>query len=173
MNLSKAERMIATAFRDPLKQRGFSEAKRLTFMRGGGDRVEIISIGARKAAKGPKAGHYCFTAGIGIRFEAIERVRKNKKTPEQQFFPTVGSPLHLLRPERKYQEWCFDELTPPSLEVITDIDQYALPFFDRYETIDDVQKVLASQDPLDWFTLSPAQRIEMLEAISLLQQPVI
>lgn len=172
MNLSKAERMMSTAFREPLKQRGFSEAKRLTFTRGGGDRVEIISIGARKATKGPKAGQYCFTAGIGIRFEAIERVRENKKTAEQQFFSTVGSPLHLLRPERKYQEWCFDETTPPSLEVISDIDRYALPFFERYKAIADVQQMLASEDPANWFTLSPGQRREMLDAIAALRQSV-
>lgn len=169
MNLSKAEREMSATFRGPLKQRGFSEAKRLTFTRGTEDRIEMIHFGARKSRVGPQAGQYCFTAGIGIRFEALERVRENKKTADQALFSTIGSPLHLLRPERKYREWCFDHVIHPSLEVISDIDMYALPFFDRYRRIDDIQAALASEDPMRWFTLSPNQRREMLDAISRLQ----
>lgn len=172
MDLNKARRIMTSIFREPLLHRGFSETKRLTFTRGEGDRVEIIAFGVRKAKAGSKAGQFCFGAGIGIRFDAIERVRENKKTADQELFSTVGLPLHLLRPERKYREWCFDDVTPPSLEVIWDIDRYALPFLDRYRSIDDVRAALVSEDPINWFTLSPAQRTEILEAIFSLQSPM-
>ena len=166
MDLNKARRMITSTFDGPLRSRGFSEAKRLTFTRGSEDRVEIISFGIRRANSDSRSAQFCFSIGIGIRFEAIERVRKNRKADDQQLFSTIGSPLHLLRPERTYLEWCFDDLTPPSLDVMSEIDLYALPFFDRYRVIDDVLTALASEDPMNWFTLSAAQRGEILEAIS-------
>ncbi|HXI13732.1 MAG TPA: hypothetical protein VNM92_13975 [Thermoanaerobaculia bacterium] len=169
MDLNKGRRTITSTFQEPLHQRGFSEAKRLTFTRGTRDRIEIIAFGLRKAKVGSKAGHICFGVGVGVRFEAIERALRNKNTDDRELFPTVGLSLHLLRPERKYTEWCFDDTNSPSMEVISDVDQYAVPFFDRYQNIDDVRSALVSEDPRSWFTLSPAERREMLDAIATLQ----
>ncbi len=50
-------------------------------------------------------------------------------------------------------------------EIEIEVRTYALPFFSAYSKIEDVKVSLESSNPLDWFALTPEQRVALLAAI--------
>jgi hypothetical protein len=77
--------------------------------------------------------------------------------------PTVALPIERLFTDQKNTEW--DASNPETMdELLTQIETYALPFFDKYHILDNVVVALQSQNARDWFTETPDSRVETLSA---------
>lgn len=162
MRLKEGRCLIASVVEAPLSRLGFARAADLSFLRESGDALQLISFSARQDAR----RGVCFSFGVGVRFPAVEALLGSG--PEQQLFPTVGKPLSVLKSGADYPEWCIGEHTDMSAvrrEVMLNIEQYALPFFERYSTLSSVESSLAHDDPVHWFVLNPEQRAATLAAI--------
>lgn len=102
---------------------------------------------------------------MGLRFPEVEAWRPGDRS---ETAPTVAVPMHFLGPDRKYYDWVLSEVNDwPAFgsEVVEAIERRALPFLDRYSSLDAVRTALGSNDPRDWFTLDPTRRIETLARI--------
>ena len=164
MKLNEGRRVITHLFDESLTKLGFSHAGALSFSRQSVDAIQLISFSCRQNRM--REG-ICFSFGAGVRFDAVEDLLG--VDPEQRLFPTISKPLSVLKSASGYPEWCLNEDTDLSvvrLEVVHDIESYALPFLDRYSTLDSVCSQLSKEDPRQWFVLDPEQRIATLSAIT-------
>lgn len=144
------------------KDRGFDHLKGLSFGRGSVKAVEIISFGARRG----REGVLCFSFGVGVRFPELEAVLR--PNDDDDLATTIAKPLSVLRRSAGFPEWCFDGSREPAdvvHDVIGAIDEYGLPFLQSYSSMSEVSRSLQSDDPMDWFVLSPEQRLMTLAAI--------
>lgn len=166
MTSRSGRRIVVELFRAPLSALGFSHAGALTFSQSRSEGIQLISFSCRKN----KDRDICISFGAGIRFEAVEKLLGT--TPDQRLFPTVSKPLSVLSNESSYPEWCFSESSDHlsiQKDVINDIQSFALPFLDRFSTLESVRIQLEDPDPHQWFVLDPEQRIAILASIVQLQ----
>lgn len=163
--MNEGRRAIADVFGDALRSLGFVERKRMVYAREATDVMDLIFFGGRVSGD-----RFCFSVGVGVRFEQVEAVMA--RDDDQELFATVGAPLHLLTPDRRFLEWCvsdLNELKKVEIEVVDLIRSHAEPFFQRYRNLSNVRDRLASERPADWFTLSPSEREALLRVIVELQ----
>lgn len=153
-------RLRATA--DPiLGARGFQNTRGLEYFRlKGTDRKERIGLSTFV----DRTGTIRATLGIGIRFETVERLRRRELDPEA---PTIGIPLHFLRPGRKYFDWPLrseQDWIDLETEIARGTDD-AEQFLALFPSLTEVAAALESDDPRNWFTLGPTVRTETLALI--------
>jgi len=149
-----------------LSERGFRHLGDLSFGRGPGSSVQMISFGARRG----RSGEFCFSLGAGVRFDAIEALLRPGNDDLQ--VATVAKPLSVLKPSSGFPEWCFDGQREPEdviTDVVQDVDRYAIPFLETCASLEQVAAQLETPDPRHWFVLSPEQRLMTLVAVKHVQ----
>ena len=162
MTKNEGQKVLSQLFGDRLSKYGFTGTQGLSFVRESENAQEIITFGGRV----DKEGVYYFTFGVGVRFQQIERTLASD--PEQRYFPTIGTPIHLLRDTRSYTEWSIAEgIDAAGVRdaVMFDIERLALPFLKEFSSLERVREKLESEFPKDWFTLDGEQRVAVLAAI--------
>ncbi len=153
---------LVTLLKPELAVYEFSHAKEMTFTRltpSAEQRIgfHLLEVGSDKVFR--------LVAGLGVRLEAIEKLLR--PGGELGSIPTVGKPLHLLRPDKEYRPWAFgseSDLVRQLPQIVMELKAYALPFFDRFGTCDQVVASLLSDAPSDWFMASRDARDAILVA---------
>lgn len=153
-------RLQATA--DPiLRGRGFQSTRGLEYFRlTSADRKERIGLSTFI----DRTGTIRATLGVGIRFETVERLRRRELDPRA---PTIGLPLHFLRPGRKYFDWPLrseQDWIDLEAEIARGADE-AEQFLALFPSLTEVAAALESDEPRNWFTLGPTVRVETLALI--------
>jgi hypothetical protein len=158
VKLKEAERHLGESIEVALERHGFSREGRLDFLRRAEGHVDRIGF----SVFADRIGGIRASCGVGLRFPTVETWRPGDRNENA---PTVAVPLHFLEPNRKYVDWVLSEVTDwPAFgrDVVEIIERRALPFLDRYSSLDVVRAALESSDPRDWFTLDPTSRIVTL-----------
>jgi hypothetical protein len=97
----------------------------------------------------------------GLRFESVEVILARDQEPRA---PTLSVPLHLLHEDRVLVEWdAADSGTGVSL--VEEVRRYAIPFFERYERLENVREALESEDLRKSLPVSRNERIELMAAV--------
>ncbi len=163
MTLKEAEQILNRFTSDLAYSVGFSPIGNLRYSRREQDATAILSFPLRLSAQGSGL----FTAGVGLRFELIEKWLSDDPT---EMGTTLGKPIHFLREDKIYTEWEF--LNTSDLDklrdiILRDLRKYALPFIERYARLDDLRKSLESPNKEDWFNsgLGLDSRVTTLAAI--------
>ena len=126
------------------------------------DILQRVAFGARHG----KGGEFCFSFGVGVRFEEVEKFLPPGDDP---FSVTVSAPLSVLdTTSGGFPEWSFDgsrEASAVVEEAVSTVVRLGLPFLEKYSDRAAVRQALLSDNPRDWFTLTPEQRIATLAAM--------
>lgn len=158
MTPKEAERKLQEVVGPVLEGRGFKRTQRLVYLRRDEERIDRIGFNVFADRSGGIRG----TFGAGVRFQAVETWRPGDQGEDA---PTVAIPMHFLRADHQYYDWVLSEVTDWAafgVEVEETLVRRALPFLDRYSSLDALKAALESNDPRDWFTLDPTRRIETL-----------
>ncbi len=162
MSRVECEQALSSQLRPELEKLGFDVDAALWFSRPGPSTIETLRFGAR--LRSPNQLLFSGTAGICLRpVEVVLRPNSYGKSP------TIAMPLHFLHENRKYFEWSMSATKDsPRIvaEILEEIRIYALPFFEKYSQIKNVEKSLQSENARDWFVLGPEQRVCVLAAIA-------
>lgn len=159
----RGEARLVSLISEPLGELGFVRLRDLLF----GRRLttgclQRVAFGARHG----KTGEFCFSFGVGVRFEDVQALLSQSEDP---FAVTVSSPLSVLNREHSgFPEWCFDGKAEPAeivRETVTSFTHFGLPFLQENSNLEIVERALQSEDPRKWFTCTPEQRIATLAAI--------
>jgi hypothetical protein len=168
MNEKEAQERAMAELEPEASRMGFSRALRWNFTRPtGGDVVNILSVGVNSTT----SGGFSLGCGVGIRFNQVESLIA--RTYHDASKATIGMPIHLLRPDPKYDQWFFTNaasLKRVVPEVVADIRTYALPFFDKYSSLENVRHQLEQEPPQSWFVLDREGRIKVLTGILFAQE---
>jgi len=162
MTRKQSESRLRKLISSPMGSMGFHETKHLCYIRGDSERCEKIHWGGRL-----HQGVFYFDCWLGIRFGNLAKILCPGNTDVSM--PTIMTPLHFLHKDRSFFEWRFgdpaaDELLGQS--VLAELREYALPFFQRFRTLDRVEASLRSSNPVDHFALDPEQRLAVVAAIA-------
>jgi hypothetical protein len=164
MTQAKAEKKLDALFSGAVSGFGFNRVEMLTYVRGAGDRSEIIRLAGRLRGE-----VLFFNIIVGVRFEKVARLMK-RQHPERNT-PTFSSPIHLLRETRTHTDWELGGILSDNeliSEVTSDIEHHAFPFLERFQSISDLEASLKSENPIDWHSVSPQQRVCLLAAVAAL-----
>ena len=104
---------------------------------------------------------------IAIRHQPIEKLYQVLTNNTQAPFWLTSHNIGYLEPYGRYRCWYFsDSIEIPSVceEIITEIKQYAYPFFREYE---DIEKLIEVFEGRDKFTINYAQRFITLPLLYL------
>src|SRR5665213_1291251 len=147
MTSRQTERLLNGFFCPIVSTFGFKRLSGLYYTRPLNEAIAKIAFGFRLDAR----GFVAFTCGVGVSFEALDRWLKDDPAEKGS---TLGTPIHLLREDRKFSEWRFS--APEQLEefrnpILADLVKYALPFIEKYSYLNEVVKTVASPNPKDWF----------------------
>lgn len=162
MSRVDCEQALSNLLRPELEDLGFDADRALWFSRSAPLTIETLRFGAR--LEPPSQLFFSGTAGICLKsVEAILRPNWDGKNP------TIAIPLHLLREDREYFEWSMSAIEDSSqvaVAILEEIRSYALPFFEEFSQIENVERSLQSPNARDWFVLGPEQRLCVLAAIA-------
>lgn len=159
---SALEKTAHDLLSERLRPIGFEPIGCLSFSRSTDDCKQLINVGGRT-----DGGKLKFTCTLGVRFDELESLLRPKS--EDESYPTVSCPIHLLRPEREYYEWeggNEEELTIAVESMIAEIHEVGFEFFEKFKRIEAVEEELTSSAVSDWLILSPHQRTSTLGAIA-------
>jgi hypothetical protein len=164
MNLQTAKKTLEGWLQPLVAKVGFQRVNTLTYGKPmlGAEALLLFPCRIDSAAAG------CFTCNVGVRFELLNRILGHSQ--QDPHAPTIMTPLHLLRPEKSFDEWRFSheqDLSNLSEAVLSEIRAFAIPFLERNSDIENVKRNLQCEKPKDWFVLGPEQRIILLAAIHL------
>jgi hypothetical protein len=112
-----------------LAKHEFKSAGGLCFFRGERSALQLVDFGATKG----RAGEFCTSFGVGIHFEAVERLLRPERLGE--LLSTVGKPLSVLKEWKKFPQWCFDGTSDPqqiASEIMSDFEKFGVPFFRQF-----------------------------------------
>lgn len=163
MSLNSTEERITTRLLPTLAHKGFSK-KRSGLLTGTWGSAEAqVGVSARRDKTTAKL---FVTLSVGVRFEDVERLRQRAYVDPD--CPTVGVPIHLLHEGGKFVEW--DASNPGIISALSEqIENYAIPFFQKFHDLNEVLAALQSENPLDWFTETPESRVPTIVAILAVQ----
>ena len=167
MDIRNYENRLRAILQQPLKIIGFLEQKHLFYTMDELSATKTLAFGGRLDSN---LNQYMFACTVGIRFIEIEEIYRPQMLNE--ITRTIMIPLHLLHEDRIFFEWLFDENesdTSIKERIIREIKLYALPFFEKFSTIENVKCSLESSSPENWFVLNPEQRICILGIITYIQ----
>ena len=143
-------------FAKPLSVLGFVETRDLRFVREVVGSIQIIQF---HDSFDHRTKEWRFDFIVAVHIKAIEQLLR-----PDEMRGTVWCPIQLLREDRHMRQWYINDKHCVS-QVMKQLHMYGLPFLNRCSDIAEVKRQLESDDPLDWFTLSPQQRICTLAAI--------
>src|SRR6266540_293310 len=114
---------------------GFRRSGRV-FRRGGPACDHELAFGGRVHRPGPG---YWVTVGAGCRFPEVEWLRAAGRGGSSG---TVGANIGVLGPRKTYQEWLLvrpERIPHVGAEIRAAIERIALPFFERFATLESVR----------------------------------
>ena len=163
VTFSRGEAKLRSVVSEHLDSLGFVHLRDLLYGRWAtADILQRIAFGARHG----KGGEFRFSFGVGVRFEEVEKLLPPGDDP---FSTTVSAPLSVLDTSAiGFPEWSFDGSREPSIvgeEAVSTVVRLGLPFLEKYSDRAIVMQALRSENPRDWFTLTPEQRIATLAAM--------
>ena len=169
MKMSESEflQLFAGVFTPFFQTCGFAWSGNLLFTRN----RECIEQRVVFAVSAASSGVLRLTCGVGIRIPVIEKIIRPER--EGANLPTVGMPLHLLKPDNDYRPWVFshkDEFLALETKIRADVTTYIVPFFERYSSVAAVYTALESEVPRDWFMSTSDHRDSLLVAKAMLDQ---
>lgn len=159
MRSREGESLLRRHVAPALALHGFSEGQPLVFVRQEDGGRQLTTFGTRLDSE----ARFCFSVGFGIEFDAIQRLLG----VAEPLTPTIGLTLDSLRPAPGFTEWRFSDeggvrgVAESALEAV---EKHGLPFLRKYSDLREVRTCLESEDPRNWFCLSPTERIEVLAA---------
>ena len=146
---------------------GFEREKQLIFLRKIPDNACFwkLAFPCRLGAD----GRLMVSCHVGISFGKIESYLRPEEFSSGLTISTIMKPIHLLRTDTAYREWGFDVRDTGFYihdEIISDLRNFAFPFFEKYSDLNEVESELNYEEPNHWFTLNSEQRIATLAAIA-------
>jgi hypothetical protein len=142
---------------------GFKEHSPLCFAQQHTHHFSILNYGGRV-----DRDTYRFTCFAGLRFPEIEALLR--PDTDDPTFPTIVTPIHMLKPDCTFSEWELSE-DVNAVSVVraayAEAMDLAIPFFNRFSDLAAVEKNLRSDDARDWFALGPDQRVGVLAGIAM------
>ena len=159
MELGEAKKELETAISSACEPFGFLRQSPLVWLRSK-TADEFLLAGLRKDAR----GYFAVTASVAIRFGAISKLLEGSPTNGIH----INIPMHLLSSERKFAEWQFTDKRQIEALIPLIAGEFgtrAMPFFERFGTLEGMRDKLRLGTPKDWFALSAEQRTELLAAI--------
>ncbi len=165
MTPTQAQRLIHDAMAKALVGFGFSGAGDIgCFARETDTAVDILHFGGRMAA----GQVFMFGYNAAIRYSDLAPI-VSAAHGDDPYYPTVTWPHHLLHEDREFVEWGLSSATASAdlwMDVLQDIERYALPLFAR---LTDTAALGAGLERDDWgsqFIVTPEQRAQRLAAIA-------
>lgn len=156
LTTAQVEKRIIAGLARPLSSRGFKPTRPYLLERPSANAVTWqLRCGARadKATKSTLVG-----LSAGLRFEAVEAFLNREQEPRAS---TLSVPIHLFHREPVLLEW--DAAAPDTVDnLVEEVQKYALPFFERYERLENLCEALESSDPKKWLFVSRNGRVELL-----------
>jgi hypothetical protein len=143
---------------------GFEAQTGLRFQRQDGTSFQRVTFSTRS----DRSGRVRYSVNLALRFPHVQAILE----PEGEGSSTIGTPLHLLRPNRTYTEWEIDAVSDVERQkdtVLQDIEKWGFPFLQTYSDLGKVKLALESSDPRDWFVLDAEGRTATLAAIEFAQ----
>ena len=167
MTLKEAQRILDDFIGSIVKSFGFKGRKDKRYERFENKAVALLSLPCHISSQGVAL----FTIGIGLRFDSLaEWIDEDSEEKS----PTIGVPIHFLREDKTYTEWKFsntDDLEKLHGVILKDIEQYALPYIERFSDLSKLRSVLESPNKQDWLGagLNVDSRVTVLAAIQFVQ----
>lgn len=145
---------------------GFHRSEPFRYDRRAGDVTGGMSFPCRTDAR----GFLAFSCIVGVRFDSVGRwIDDDDYEPGKA--ATVGTTLNLLRPgDNRFVEWEIatpDDWAALRDPILNDLTQLAVPFIERYSTLDAVRAAAETPTPPDGVIMSPTRRIVLQAAIRL------
>jgi hypothetical protein len=168
LNTSEVEAQIREVFGGPLSERGFAAMKEVKFVREHGDALQIIAFPYEFRPTLMGTRRIRFALFFSNRFPVLEGLYAPEDEVDR-YAPAVGTPLYVLRPDKTFNvdEWYLDRRRTAST-VLAQIDEFGIPFLNRYSDLSEVERRLESDSPSDWFGLGSEGRTCLLASIALL-----
>jgi hypothetical protein len=158
MTVEQAENQITSQLADRLDADGFKKKSRFLITRATDKAIEQLRCGVRKDQF---SGKFLVSLMAGLRFGEVEAILARTDDLNSA---TLVVPIHLLHKDGKYTEWDV-EAPQTASELFTEVQLYALPFFEKWSSLDVVILSLQSENPRDRVAKTAASRIETLSAI--------
>lgn len=161
----KNKNKMRKMFRTPLEERGFSveAGEDVIFIRMREEVEQSISFAGRWDYLTNSFRFHFYVADC---YPVLEKMFQDRFG--QRIIYGASSPIHLLREDESLYEWPLDAPETPSI-VLAQIDEYAIPFLDKYVDLEAVKERLESDYPGDWFSLGKEGRLCLLAAIMAFQ----
>lgn len=156
MTLKNAETEITSRLATMLADKGFSKKSNSMLTRPWKDGVAQVRCAVRKDQS---SGALFVSLMLGVRFPKVENLLVRPRAERDS--PTIGVPIHLLHANPKYADWNVEAPETPVV-LLEEIETYAMPFFAKYCSFDQVLFSLTSENPADWFGQTSSHRISML-----------
>jgi len=159
MSVATIQNGITTELAAKLAASGFRKESRYLIARSWGDGIAQVkcALWNDRFSGSPKAA-----MTFGVRFEDVQAlVGQPEDDPD---ISTIATPSHLLHEDQRDGPWNAEQ---PGLAMILfdEVQTFGVPFFQMYSNIDNVLLSLKSENPLNWFTLGPNNRLLWLFAI--------
>jgi hypothetical protein len=157
MKTKAGYRLVKAAMQERLERFGFRRVAQVEFGRPDGDGLSKLSFPARQATP----DEVRVTCHVSVHFAQVADL---VSADVEVFRPWVCSPIHLLRPNKAISEWSLhSEGGVPGVAdaMVLEIEQFALPYIDRYSRLDAIREALASERREDWIDLGldPVSRV--------------
>jgi hypothetical protein len=159
MNVKGTQDRITDLLAKALITHGFAKKHPNLIARLWGEAEAQVRCSARKDRTSERA---LATLNVGIRFEQVQALLSRAYSEPES--PTISTPIHFLHADRQFQEWDAGDPKTPS-ELLSEIEEYAIPFFEKYCDFNQALFSLTSENPRDWFNLIPSMRISTLAAM--------
>lgn len=165
MTLESAKQLLDGFVQGVVSMLSFQRMERLIYTRPVNEAVAQFSFPCRLDPRGPG----CFGCNVGLRFPSLEPYLQGET---KLSVPTVMTPIHLLRENKRFAEWQFharDDLEQLRDTVTRELTDIALPFIEKHSTLTEIRSKVESTTPADWFGLGPEGRLAVLAAIQFVQ----
>ena len=161
MNIEQAQAILESSLRVSLADVGFWRSGDLTFSRKIGHATGALTLACRV----DPLEQAWFAGNVTLHFEALADLLADETSDRR---PHLLIPLHLLRQKGEFREWSFrgaGDIRAAVDSFLIDVRELAVPFLLKYSELSAVREHLDSENPADWFLMSPEDRIVMLAAI--------
>jgi len=163
LSLPAFRKALRSHLRPPLADLGFVAKGSSPFTRPSSLGADILRLPDRR-----ELNRCLFSVNLGISINSVEKILR----PESKdLFSTIWLPIHFLHADREFFEWPMQEegdAANVASAMIEEIHSFALPFFEKYSSIEAIKRNLDSSAPSAWFALGPSQRVCVLAALEYL-----
>jgi hypothetical protein len=170
MKLQVTRRKLDDLLKGLVRPLGFDRFESLRYARGKGEAAGHLSFPCRANGRGGLA----FSCLVGVRFDAVSQWIDDGGY-EPNIGPTFVAPLHLLRPsDKQFAEWTVttpDEWAGLSGAILRELTQLAMPFIERYSSLDALLAAAGAPTPLppDGILMDAERRVLVRAAVHLVR----